>query len=283
MKRSIILGFTFCMIVISPGLLFAQTMGEKLQKMFDFELGSEMFWYQYEEPGVMENEGLFGGINGSIATWFSLFNAESTTDQDMLRLETAFAWGQVDYDSETTGSMDDIDDWLVEIRGLFGHQWQMKEGVLLTPYTGIAYRYFNDDSGGRTTTTNHAGYERESNYYYSPFGIDLVVDLDQKWSIGGNLEYDLFWFGQQKSHLGDAVAGLDTVENDQTKGYGYRVSLKVIYKSENFDFLFEPYYRYWDIEKSEESPVTYSGVAVGYGWEPQNNTQQIGMKSAILF
>jgi len=250
----------------------------------DFEISTETYWFRYEEPDVMEDEGLFFGIAGSATSRGRFLSKEEAEGDDVARLELSVAFGQVDYSSETTGTMDDVDDWTFEVRGLIGHEWMINsDRTTILPFTGVAYRYLNDDSGGRTTTTNHGGYQRESNYFYTPFGVEIMTDMSEEWSAGLSAEYDLFWFGKQKSHLGDAVAGLATLENDQKKGYGYRVSFKLKKEGEEFDIIFEPYYHYWDIEKSEEAPVLYSGVAVGYGWEPKNNTQQYGLKTSVYF
>ncbi|VAX34977.1 hypothetical protein MNBD_UNCLBAC01-718, partial [hydrothermal vent metagenome] len=85
------------------------------------------------------------------------------------------------------------------------------------------------------------------------------------------------------SYLGDAVAGLNTVSNKQNKGYGLRGSFKIVKKSNNMDFYFEPFIRYWNIEDSEISTLTYNGVAVGFGLEPNNNSTEYGIKLGATF
>jgi hypothetical protein len=52
---------------------------------------------------------------------------------------------------------------------------------------------------------------------------------------------------------------------------------------EKVDLLIEPFVRYWNIDKSNDSNVTYSGVIVGYGYEPKNNTTEIGVNFGIKF
>ena len=62
-----------------------------------------------------------------------------------------------------------------------------------------------------------------------------------------------------------------------------RGSVKFEKESETLDILIEPFVRYWNIEKSEEENVTYSGVIVGYGYEPKNNSTDVGVKLAVKF
>ncbi|MBZ0165495.1 MAG: hypothetical protein K8I00_01720, partial [Candidatus Omnitrophica bacterium] len=145
------------------------------------------------------------------------------------------------------------------------------------------YRYLNDDSAGKRTTTGAAGYERESNYLYLPLGIGYTLPLEEGWTVAAKVEYDVFLTGEQKSHLGDAITGLNTVKNDQDSGWGVRGSVKISRETERFDFFVEPYIRYWEADDSEISAITYSGVLVGFGLEPENNSLETGARIGISF
>ena len=179
--------------------------------------------------------------------------------------------------------MDNLFDYCAEIRGMAGYDFKFSDDILLTPYFGIGYRYLNDDSSGKITSTGAAGYERESNYIYSPLGIECTLQTDDDWSIGITTEYDIFWQGRQISHLNDANSAYNQVKNTQNDGYGARGSLKLKKKSQKLDFTIEPFIRYWNIKKSNDSNVTYSGVIIGYGYEPKNNTTEYGVKFGLYF
>jgi len=169
--------------------------------------------------------------------------------------------------------MDNIDDYLWELRGLAGYDFSLSEtSTIITPYIGVGYRYLNDDMSGMTTTTGDAGYERESNYFYSPIGIEVTVNSENGWSIGGAFEYDHFWWGKQKSNMG-SVPGYYNIENDQEKGYGLRGSIKLKKKNEIIDFKIEPFIRYWNIEDSE-----ITADPEGRLWiEPENHSIEYGL------
>jgi hypothetical protein len=199
----------------------------------------------------------------------------------MLRAEFGSAGGSVDY--KNSGTIDDIPNFFIETRGLAGLDFNTTETVTLTPYIGLGYRYLNDDSSGKLTTTGAAGYERESNYFYLPLGIEGKIQMGDEWSITPTAEYDIFILGQQASHLGDANPSFGDVTNDQNSGYGVRGSVKILKTGEKVDLLIEPFVRYWNIDKSNDSNVTYSGVIVGYGYEPKNNTTEIGVNFGIKF
>jgi len=260
-----ILAITLCFAFISMGSVLAQT---ELPK-HSADLGTEISYIKYKEPGVMEEKGMMYGIVGSY-TYRPKF---------MLRAEGRFAYGQVDY--KNSGTLDNIDDYILEFRGLGGYDFSVFTASTLTPYIGIGYRYLNDDMTG-TTSTGALGYERESNYLYSPIGVEIITPLKNDWSVGATLEYDYFWKGIQKSHLSDTGLGLGDIENDQNKGYGIRGSVKFQKKGEKLDFVIEPFIRYWNIKKSEDDYCSWYGIPC-VGWEPKNNSTEIGCKLAVKF
>lgn len=263
------------LIVLTAGVLFlgmgvrgfAQSDEEATS---DWEVGTEVSHITYDEPNVMEEEGMMDGLLG----------AYTYRDRIMLKGEARGSWGQVDYSN--SGTMDDVDDYMLELRGLAGYDFPVGEATTATPYAGLGYRYLNDDLTG-TTSTGAIGYERESNYYYSPIGVTTDTEFNNEWSGGLTLEYDYFWKGIQKSHLSDAVSGFADLENDQNDGYGCRASVHLTKKGENVDFIIEPFIRYWNIKKSEEENITYGGVVVGYGYEPKNNSTEFGLRLAAKF
>ncbi|MDD5347739.1 MAG: hypothetical protein PHT59_03905 [Candidatus Omnitrophica bacterium] len=130
-----------------------------------FSIGTEVYRFTYEEPSVMQESGAMVGLTGS----YSFFR-----ENCLLRAEARAASGEVDYTSIGTGSISGIDDYAFELRALAGYDIidrafgaGIKDSSCIA-YTGLGYRYLEDDSGGRASTTGHYGYRRESNYFYSP-------------------------------------------------------------------------------------------------------------------
>ncbi len=236
-----------------------------------WELASEISHITYDEPDVMEEKGAMYGILGSY-----------TYHKDiMFRIEARFSYGQVDY--KNSGTINNIDDYMMEFRGLIGQDISAYERYIVTPYIGFGYRYLNDDTSGMVSSTGARGYERESNYFYSPVGIEILVPVEEGWSLGAIIEYDHFWKGIQKSHLSDASASFNDLENDQNKGFGLRGSLRFKRQGRDMDLLIEPFIRYWHIEESETANITYNGVIWGFGWEPKNTSTEAGIKFALVF
>lgn len=249
-------------------------------------IAPEVYQYKYEEPDLMELEGTYTGINLDYA--YSILpdqNDESnpygkTIKSFFVGVESRYAEGSVDYSSNGTGSMDDIDDYVVEVRPIVGFEARMTESVNVTPYLGFGYRYLDNDSSGRQTTTGHSGYERESNYYYLPLGARLAYLATPNTQIGASLEADIFLHGTQKSHLEDVEPSLYTVSNHQNSGYGLRASVFVEQDFKMLSVFVEPYVRYWKIDDSK--------LVVDYDYlvafvEPKNSTIEAGLRVGVRF
>jgi len=231
-----------------------------------FELGTEISHIIYREPGLMEEEGMMYGVVGSYTY---------RLNELMLKAEGKSSWGSLDYYSPISGTMDDIGDYMLELRGLGGYDFAISENTTLTPYIGVGYRYLKDDAADKYSSVGHYGYEREANYWYSPIGLETVTELGNGWSLGVAAEYDLFWWGIQKSHEAAGDSFHETVlESEQEKGYGIRGSVKIQKEGEKVDFAVEPFVRYWKIKDSEKSL---------FGYEPKNSSLEIGSKFAVRF
>jgi len=267
MKKVLVL--MMCFMFVGAGSVLA----EVDLKEHTTEIGTEVSYIKYEEPGLMEESGMMYGLYGSYTYRFS---------NVMLRADGKWSYGQVDYKSSGSGNMNNIDDYMVEFRGVVGYDFPMHTASLITPYIGFGYRYLNDDLIG-TTSTGASGYERESNYYYTPIGIETITELEDGWSIGLIVEYDYFWQGVQDSHLSDAGLGLNDISNDQNDGYGLRASIKAHKKGDTIDLTIEPFIRYWDINQSETTAITAGTTIVGSGFEPANESTEIGLKVALNF
>jgi len=282
MKKLTVL--TVCFVFLGVTICFAEEAKQAGEKSrHSWELGPEISYIEYKEPDVMEEEGAMYGLAGSYTYRGWLPPAPPEINKVMLRVEGRVAFGEVDYTSPGSGEMENIDDYILEFRVLQGYDISLSKTYTVTPYLGFGCRYLNDDTSDMVTTTGAFGYERESQYVYSPIGMEIVNNLEHGWSLGGILEYDHFWIGRQKSHLSDAVAGFNDLTNDQKKGSGWRGSVKIQKKGKAVDFVIEPFIRYWNIKKSEDSNLTYAGVIVGFGYEPKNSSTEYGVKAAAKF
>ncbi len=238
-----------------------------------WKMGLETYYFNYEEPGVMEEQGLLAGVNVD----YRFTPGTGPVAGGSFR----FCLGSVDY--QNSGTLEDIPDLTFEIRGIAGRANPASNAVTLTAYAGFAYRYLNDDSGGMITSIGAAGYERESNYYYTPLGLEISRELSSGKVLATTIEFDLFFGGKQISHLSDVDPGYSDPENEQNGGFGLRAAVELRYAAAGRDYAAALFIRHWNIDRSDPEVVYYLGTPVGYGVEPENRSVEIGLSFAFKF
>jgi hypothetical protein len=199
----------------------------------------------------------------------------------MWRADGTLTTGEVEYVGSyadgTPVTFSGIRDTMFEARAVLGPTEFVYLSTYYLPYIGIGYRYLSDGADKMA-----GGYRRESNYLYLPLGVDGLVATKGKWSVGFTAEYDIFISGKQLSYLSDADPGYNDIENSQNSGYGYRASLKFMLEGEQ-NLVIEPFVKYWKIDQSNTTTITYYGMPIGYGWEPANNSTELGVRVFMRF
>lgn len=243
-------------------------------------IGIETQYHRFKED-ILKEHGILYGLNGSY-TYRGRLVTESLP-KGMARLEGHIIFGRVQFEGQLfDGNQYDIKktkNLEGEIRGLAGYDFTVFSSTTLTPYVGLGYRYYRDD-----LSKDNAGYRRISNYFYTPIGFETRTPLNDRWSAGVALEYDLFWLGRQDTYLSDLDSLFSDLTNDQSSGYGIKTSLKIRKEMDDKNYIFEPYLAYWNVGSSDTQKVYHTGVWGGRTYqEPKNSTTEIGVKAAVEF
>ena len=226
-----------------------------------WEAGGQVANYRYEEPNFMKLSG--GRIGGVGAYTFT------TPSRVYTRIDMRASYGLLDYESRGSGTQDDIPDFITEARVVVGRDYLAGEGVALSPYIGLGYRYLYNDLSGYSST-GAVGYERYSHYVYVPIGITMRFRAAERLVIAPTLEYDWFLRGRQESYLSNTGIGYADATNTQKDGYGYRAYLMF----ETRRWALGPYTHYWKIKDSD---LVYIGLG-RYAQEPENTTREYGVE-----
>lgn len=264
-------------VLITSAVLFtastARAESTNLNTQTGSDFGLSLSSYQYQEPGLMSLKGAKMGLD--------LHTVMVLQNDLFMRGDLRFAAGTVDYNSDSTGSASGEPDWYIETRGLVGKDWKI-HGVVLAAYTGLGYRYLFNDGRGTSCVGGicYFGYRRESNYLYLPIGIIHRMALDNQARLESTLEYDYLLAGKQISRLSDGGQGHSDATNNQSSGYGLKLS--VMYQQYNWSI--GPFAHYWNIGESDIVPEIQNGIPTGYGLvEPENNTVEFGLQASKRF
>ena len=229
-----------------------------------WEVGGQVSKYHYEEPGFMNLKGNQAGAVG----------AYTFTSPNRLysRIDLRASYGKLKY--EGSGTLDDVPDWIVEARAVIGRDYLRGEGIALSPYVGLGYRYLYNDLQGYSST-GAVGYRRYSHYVYVPLGLTARFRAGVRWVVAPTVEYDAFLGGRQYSQLTDTGIGYSDASNTQKHGYGYRAYLML----ENGRWAFGPWLHYWKIKDSDTVPIGLGKAAL----EPANWTREYGVELRYRF
>jgi hypothetical protein len=253
---------------VGVGSIFGETETSILYKKHTFELGGEISYATYKEPGVLKEKGIMYGGVGS----YTFHN------KIMLKVEGRATFGKLNYYALEGVPVPENSnrDYMWEVRGLGGYDFSILKSFIFTPFLGIGYKYFNDDVLPRP-------YERESDYIYSPIGIGFITGLGNGWSIGGTGEYDYFWWGKQTSHPIDELPGLILdIESHLKNAYGLRGSVTLEKRYKKVIFEGGPFIRYWNVKKLEPVSLNY-GIPLEPSWISKNHSIEVGFKLAVDF
>jgi hypothetical protein len=220
----------------------------------------------------MNNTGNLYGLNGSYRlTWKETL---------FIQPEGRFLWGKHAYrtgrkEEVTQKTKKEIVALIYEPRLVAGIKIPVMHRLILSPYTGIGYRFKSDDSEETKTDDNDIlGYYRKSNYVYIPLGGYVDYSINDTWSVSLKGEYDWIikaWH-YNRGPYGDPSP---PVVFKQPNGYGLKGELSVSYLYNKIKFSISPYINYWNVRNSKRSP--------GGAREPYNVTFESGMRLGVSF
>ena len=222
-------------------------------------------YHKYDEPDFMYNK---SEVQDHLLDNFGLmYNAKNSFlfegYLNQIELDADFRRFDINYWSNGSGTFNNIENDMYNLRGLYGIQASDK----LMFKTGLGYRYLIDKKkGGYSSNGSGPGYDRIQEYQYIPFIAEANMPLS---GINGKLkfEYDYIFYGKNQNEYPSSSSN-HTHRNDD--GFGFKVSYKFPYSGLNI----EPYYEYLNIERS----TTNSGFL-----EPHNTTNEYGIKISKTF
>ena len=274
MKRNsvVCLSLLLSMLIAGPSIILAGQDPRFEYKKHTWELGTELSYRKYQEPNVMHQTGYNVGLVGSY----------EYHDKWMFKAEARGDFGDIDYVGGTQGgtylNLNNVPEYMLEARALVGYDFPVWKSTVVTYFTGFGYRYLNNNAHKKYP----GGYERESNYFYSPLGMAFHTNLGNGWSVEEIAEFDYFWRGEQKSHLADTQSGFPDVSNTQRDGYGLRGSVTAEKKWRTVILEAGAFVRYWNIKDSDVEFRDVGGLTFMI-WEPKNETTEVGIKLGVKF
>ena len=274
---------------------------DQLYSRHNLEVGTEISFYKYKEPGIMQLKGEQRGFNAEYT--FAPEEGEFMNFgwMDTYRVEMIYSFDDdTKYEAEVPGivSETETNDKIFDGRILLGkrvyNEMLFEKPFDFFGYFGFGLRHVKELPKEDRTLGSSSGtpgyfvnYQRNANYWYIPIGAEIYTHPTKDWFISYNYEFDWFLTGRQYSHFDDfqkyGYPNNDILIGDQDNGgYGARASVKFIRKGERMNLVLEPFFRYWHIDESN-SQNAHSLGSYGSYIEPENKTWQYGVNLAAQF
>lgn len=255
--------------------LLATPFSVQAQSLPGWDIGAEIFHYQYREPeqgvNVKDRGVLFGASLGYThvqGPW-------------MARLRGSAALGTIDYSSANAKAKDVIQK-IGQLEFHVGRDFEVLGGSTLTPFIGAGVRELIDEIGGKEFE-GLKGYDRRVRYDYSIAGFDLstAASFDRNFTV--SMQYAQLMGGSSKAYFAKEDPEVPNINlKFKDGGYGVDASAMINFRDTSGIFSIGPFLRYWDIKQSaplvfieEEGKVTF--------WEPANSTWKVGLRSSYKF
>ena len=254
-----------------------------------FEIDYEVSSYTYKEPHMAYPISLKGTKQGFSAVYkrYNLWQTE-IPNSNFILLEMRYMTGDNTYNGWLSSGgiyvpteANNIADYYWEGALKAGRLIYSKENFNIEGSLGIGYRNLRD----HLEDMGLGGYLRKSTYIYMPVDMAFKYQLNNRFNLALKTEFDFLVSGQQYS---GPIVGYESmgVYNSQEQGYGLRASLKLSATAGFAEFFIEPFWRYWQIQNSDEAEQY---IKIGGTWyeqvvyEPFNTTQEYGVKVGVKF
>ena len=255
--------------------------GQDLKHAFYF--GLEYAKYIYKEPDIYQDRfvprygaiwmNLKGNLWGTSASYRLTWQEKIFVQPELRILYGKHAYNMGIKEKIVFRTKKSVPSLLYEPRLMVGGHIPIINKVILSPYTGIGYRFKSDD-GEEVKVCNdprNLGFYRKSNYVYVPFGVSVDYDLDNTWSVSLKGEYDWIIKAWHYSRRPETPANV----YKQPNGYGLKGEASISYLYKKVKFSVSPYINYWNVRNSIRPE--------GRGREPYNITFESGVRLGVTF
>ena len=273
MKRFIIVSIVTACLSLFP------TVSPAKEDVINIGMSLLRFDYaEYLDGQFLDGEtGLLPGFYTSYAT--------DIGDQSYLKFAGTYHFGEVDYDGQTQGagipiqSTSDAD--IVDTYFVYG-RWLNKRATTAFPYSvygGLGYRYWRRNIKPTTTPAGNpvAGVLEFYDWFYFIAGLEGHIANINEMSVDFNIQATRMTHAKiEIDYLGFQNQDSNTL--DLGEKWGLYVGVPIKFKAWNRNLTIEPFYRYWDIGRSNIEPITSGGVPTGSGvFEPESETRNFGI------
>ena len=195
------------------------------------------------------------------------------------RIYSHYAAAEITYDGATqTGTPINFSNdpqKFFKLQWDFGYPWPIRDNFVLTPYSGMGYRYW-ERGEAKITAASYTNYKEVYSWGYIPVGLKIDYDINDRWRVGGNVAANFMFGGRMKAYLSEVLAGPD-LDFSLGNEVGWYAELPVTYRiTNNWALTVTPWYEYSTTGQSDTQYFHYGGSLYST-YEPSSKTNQFGI------
>ena len=246
------------------------------------DIGVSLLSFDYAE--YLDGQFL-DGETGLLPGFYASY-AKDIGVQSYIKFAGTYHLGEVDYDGETQGagipiqSTSDAD--IVDTYFVYGRRLNngAKTAFPFGVYGGLGYRYWRRNINPSLTPSGNtvAGVLEYYDWFYITAGLKGHIATINNMSVNFNIRTTRMMHAEiEIDYLG--FQNRDNNSLDLGEKWGLFVGVPIKFKAWDQNITIEPFYRQWDIGRSNIDPITSAGVPTGSGvFEPDSETRNFGVQ-----
>ncbi|MGD0623189.1 MAG: hypothetical protein ABSB32_00555 [Thermodesulfobacteriota bacterium] len=200
------------------------------------------------------------------------------------RLLFEYTEGKTDYDGSTQAGMpvkSKTNNRFTNYEANIGYTFKQSPTTLpanIAFYTGFGYRYWNRGLDGQLP------YSEEYSWKYIPVGLRGTYRINEKWTGEVDLALWIMFDAEIQVNFSNWDPNFNNPKKSLGNTLGWKIEIPFNYMFLNhWSLEFAPSYEFYGFGKSDPFTVTYAGVPVLSGYEPDSRTNIYSMRLGVKF
>jgi len=231
-------------------------------------------YFDYSESVPSNEEGIFTGINLGYEFLKPNFI--------YMRLDTALAGGEIEYDGETWSGRPasfNHDDFIFDLEYDFGFNIQIKDFYII-PFAGLSYHFW----ARNLSDYSNGGYDEKYNWICVPIGAIFGYDFTDRFGIQLKLNANQMVYGHVQAFFSDIDSNYNDPSSELGNKLGYKSELSVRLKIyDHLAIMINPFFEYYEFGKSDNEKLEYNDIPINIIYEPASETYKFGINFLVTF
>jgi hypothetical protein len=271
------------MIILSAAVWMTLAVGPLYAGEYAHSLEASLK-YQYFDYKEKLDDPLKSNETGFLPGLHLTYSYQGVNNPLYGRLLFEYTEAKTDYDGSTQAGMpvkSKTDSRFNTWEGNIGYTLKPRQTMLpinIAFYTGFGYRYWNRGLGGQLP------YSEEYSWKYIPVGLRGTYRISEKWTGEVDVALWIMFDPEIQVNFSDLDPNFNNPKKSLGNTLGWKIEIPINYMFFNhWSLELAPSYEFYGFGKSDPFTITYAGVPVLSGYEPDSRTNIYSMRLGVKF